>query len=116
MENSATASIEKLIEKADSYARTTLDIYKHNAIYKSTDIFSSLAVKVTMIVILFIFSFMVNMALALWIGEELGKMYFGFLAVAAGYLVLGLLLYIFRRPIIKKPVTDFIIGRTLNEN
>lgn len=116
MENSATTAIEKLIEKADIYARTTLDIFKYNAIYKSTDIFSSLAVKLTITVILLIISFMVNIGLAFWLGEELGKTYYGFFAIAAVYLFLGLLLYIFRKSLIKRPVSNFIIAKTLNEN
>jgi hypothetical protein len=115
MENTTT-TIEKLLEKVDIYARTTLDIYKYNTIYKSTDIFSSLAVRLAMTVIFVMFSFMVTIALALWIGEELGKVYYGFLVIAAAYLLLGLFLYIFRKAIIKRPVSNFIIGKTLKEN
>ena len=115
MENTSS-TIEKLIEKADIYARTTLDIYKYNTIYKSTDIFSSLVVKIALSVVFIIFSFMIPIALALWIGEELGKVYYGFLVIAAAYLLLGLLIFVFRKAMIKNPVSNFIISKTLKEN
>ncbi|MEO8515370.1 MAG: phage holin family protein [Flavobacterium sp.] len=114
MENSAT-TIEKLIEKAERYAKTSLELAKYNTVYKSAEIFSSLAVKLTIILIMVIVSLLVNIGLALWIGEVLGASYYGFFIVAGFYLLLALLFLVFRHQWIKKPVSDFIINNTLKE-
>ena len=114
MENSAK-TIEDLIEKAESYARTSLELTKYKTVNKSAEIFSSLAVKLTIILFMVIVSLLANIGLALWIGEMLGEEYYGFFIVAGFYLLLALLFLIFRNSWIKKPVSDFIINSVLKE-
>ena len=48
MENS-TATIEKLIEKAEVYSKTTLELCKCNAIYEAANVFSSLAIRLVLL-------------------------------------------------------------------
>lgn len=115
MENSAT-TIEKLIEKAEVYSKTTLELCKYNAIYKAADVFSSLAIKIVIAIVVVLFSLMVNIGLALWIGEVLGYSYYGFFVVAAFYLLLALLIYWFRNQWIKNPVSNFIISQSVKKN
>jgi hypothetical protein len=115
MENS-TATIEKLIEKAEIYSKTTLELCKYRAVNKSADIFSNLAVKVAMALVIVMFLLLVNVGLALWVGQELGEVYYGFFVVAFGYLCLGFLLYIFRYELVRNPVSNFIIKKMKNEN
>lgn len=115
MKNSAT-TIEKLIEKAEVYSKTTLELCKYNAIYKAADVFSSLAIKIVIAIVVVLFSLMVNIGLALWIGKVLGSSYYGFFVVAAFYLLLALLIYWFRNQWIKNPVSNFIISQSLKKN
>ena len=114
MENN-TSPIEKLIEKVETYAKTSLELGKYNAIYKSADIFSTLAARLAITIMVVVFSFLINIGLALWIGEMLGNSYYGFFVIALFYLVLALVLYAFRKVWIKTPVSNFIINRTLKE-
>ena len=51
--------------------------------------------------------------LALWIGELVGKLYFGFFIVAAFYVLVALLLH-YLPGLIKSPVNDAIILKMLN--
>ncbi|TGD59145.1 hypothetical protein [Flavobacterium humi] len=115
MESNAS-TIEKLAEKAETYAKTTFELYKYSVVDKSADIFSKLAARLVITLIILMFFLMATIGLALWAGELLGKEYYGFFAIAAGYLVLALLLYVFRKHFIKKPVSNFIIGCTLKED
>jgi hypothetical protein len=115
MKNSAT-TIEKLIEKAEVYSKTTLELCKYNAIYKAADVFSSLAIKIVITIVVVLFSLMINIGLALWIGEALGSSYYGFFVVAAFYLALALIIYGFRNQWIKNPVSNFIISQSLKKN
>ena len=113
MENVTT--IEKLIEKAEDYSKTTFELCKYNAVYKSADIFSSLAVKVIITLVIVLFSLLVNIGLSLWLGELIGHTYYGFFIIALLYLALALLLYIFRYEWIKKPISNFIINRLVKK-
>lgn len=115
MENN-TATIEQLIEKAEVYGKTTLELCKLNTIYKATTLFSSLAIKLVILVVAVFFSLMVNIGLALWIGEYYGKTYYGFFIIAAFYLLLVFVIYLFRNLWIRNPVSNFIISHCLNKN
>ncbi len=115
MENSTT-TIEKLIEKAEIYSKTTLELCKYEAVYKSADIFSNLAVKLAISVVVVLFLLLVNVGLSLCIGQYLGQTYLGFFVIAFVYLCLAFLLYIFREKWVKNPVSNFIINKMKNEN
>lgn len=115
MENSTT-TIEKLIEKAEIYSKTSLELCKYKAVSKSADIFSNVAAKMVIMLVVVLFLLLINVGLALWVGQELGKVYYGFFTIAFGYLCLAILLYIFREEWIKNPVSNFIINKMKNEN
>ena len=112
MENSTT--IEKLIEKAEIYSKTTLELCKYEAVYKSADIFSNLAVKLAVAIVVVLFLLLVNIGLALFLGQYLGETYLGFFVIAFLYLCLAILLYIFREEWVKNPVSNFIINKIKN--
>ncbi|MES2747078.1 MAG: hypothetical protein V4648_01795 [Bacteroidota bacterium] len=110
MENNPT-QIEQLIEKAEVYSRTSLKLLKYNAIFKSADIASNLAVKLAIAVTVVMFSLFISIGLALWIGKELGETFYGFFVVASVYLLIGIVIYLLRDNWIKNPVSNFIISR-----
>ena len=113
MENSTT-TIEKLIEKAEIYSKTTLELCKYEAVYKSADIFSNLAVKLAVAIVVVLFLLLVNIGLALCVGQYLRETYLGFFVIASGYLCLAILLYVFREKWVKNPVSNFIINKMKN--
>lgn len=104
-------AIEKLIEKVERYSKTSIELFKCNAILKSADIFSNMAAKLTIIVVVIMFSFLLNIGLALWIGKLLGESYYGFFVIAFIYFFIGILIYTFRNNWIKNPVSKFIITK-----
>jgi hypothetical protein len=106
-----TTTIEKLIEKVELYSKTSIELFKYNAIFKSADLFSNLAVKLAIIVVVIMFSLLLNIGLALWIGKLLGESYYGFFVIASFYFIIGILIYTFRNNWIKKPVSNFIISK-----
>jgi len=115
MENNTT-SIEKLIEKAEIYSKTSLELCKYEAVYKSADIFSNLAVKLAITCVVIMFMLFVNIGFAICIGNYLNNNYFGFFILGAFYLFLGILLFIFQEEWIKSPVSNFIINKMKNTN
>lgn len=115
MENSTT-TIEKLFEKAENYSKTTLELCKYKAVNKSVSVFSNLAVKMALAIVVGSCLLFVNIGLAFWIGQELESSYCGFFVVAFFYMCLAILLYIFREEWVKTPVSDYIISEMRNEN
>jgi hypothetical protein len=115
MENKST-TIEMLFEKAEDYTRTTIDLVKLNAVDKTADVMSSLLSRLAVSIVFVMFAFLVNIGLSLWIGELLGKAYFGFFAVSSVYLLIAIVLYIFKDQWIKMPVNNFLIVKMLKKN
>lgn len=108
-----TTPVEKLIEKAEIYSKTSLELCKYNAVYKSAEIFSTLITKLVIIIALAVFCMLTNIGLSIWIGNLIGQIYFGFFILAFIYLLIAILLYYFRYDWIKKPVSNFIINKLL---
>jgi len=111
MENSITA-IENLIEKAGSYYKITLELYKYEAVYKLADIFSDLAVKLILTIVVVLFLLFIEIGLALFLGEHFGKVYYGFIVVGIANLCIGLLLFALKDKWIKTPISNAIIRKT----
>ncbi len=114
MDNNAT-TIEMLFEKAENYTRTSAELLKLNAIDKSADVLSSLLSRLAIITVVALFTLLLNIGVALWLGEILGKSYYGFFIVSGFYLIIAAVLSIFSRPWIKIPVSNFIITKMLKK-
>ncbi len=113
MNDNIATTIEDLLDKAGDYSKTSIQLLKLKAIDKSAGIVSSLAAKTTVIIIVAMFILTASIAIALWAGEKLGKMYYGFLCVAGFYAISAILLYIFREQWIRQPVSNSMIKKLL---
>lgn len=107
--------IEMLIDKIEQYSKTTIELYKLKAIDKSTDVFASLASRIIIFIIIALFFIVLTMGVALYLGEVLGKTYYGFFAVAGFYGVVAIILFIIRKPYIEKTFNDYIINQIFKE-
>ena len=109
MGNSA-ATIEKLFERIEQYSKTSFELYKYSAIYETATLFSTLAVKFVMTLIIFIVVLLFTVASSLWIGDMLGNIACGFLITGMFYVVVGIIVYIFRKPWIERQISNSIIN------
>lgn len=115
MENNAT-TIEMLFEKAEDYTRTTIDLVKLNAVDTTADVLSSLLSRLTVSIVFVMFAFLANIGLSLWLGELLGKVYYGFFIVSSVYFVIAIVLYTNKDKWLKMPISNFIIVKMLKKN
>lgn len=115
MENIAT-NLDQLYQKAKQYSTTSLEIVKLKAVDKAADIISSLAVSLVMILIVALFSLFLNIGIAMWIGKTLENYAYGFYIVSSFYLILGIIIYVFRKSLIKVSVDNFMIKKLLKSN
>lgn len=114
MENIAK-NIESLYNKAEQYSRTSLELIKLNAIDKSSDVISSLAVIVSLTLILAVFSLFVNIGIALLLGKAFDSYAIGFFIVSGFYLVVALVVFIFRKSLIKIPIDTIVVTKLMKE-
>ncbi|SDH10317.1 hypothetical protein SAMN04488062_104135 [Flavobacterium omnivorum] len=115
MENNAS-TIEMLFERAEDYTRTTVELAKLNAVDKTADVMSSLLSRLTVSIVFVLFAFLANIGLSLWIGELLGKVYYGFFIVSSVYLIVAIVLYLFKDQWLKMPISNFIIVKMLKKS
>ena len=109
-----TSLMGTLFEKTEHYMKTSVELLKLKALDKSTDVISDLTSRLAVVVFIALFFLILSIGVALWIGEELGKSYYGFLIVAGFYGLTGLLLHVFRNTWIKEPLKNSIIAQAIN--
>lgn len=106
--------IEPLFERAEEYGKTSFELFKLKALDKTVDVVSTSASRGIAILFLSMFIVILNIGVALWLGDILGKSYYGFFCVAGFYGIIGIILYFFMHKWIKKRVGDSIISQILN--
>ncbi len=111
MENQPNNHIESLFEKTGEYIETRIDLLKLKAADKSADVVSSLVSRLVILLIATMFIIILNIGIALLIGEALGKSYYGFFVLAGFYLITGLVFNSFKNKWIKEPVADKLIKK-----
>jgi len=108
-----TNLIETLIEKAADYVKSGFELAKLKTLDKTSDMISTLLSHSVVMVIVSLFMLFLNLGLAFWLGEILGKIYFGFFVVAAFYGISGILIHFFLHDRIKKCVGNNFIKQML---
>ena len=105
--------IESLLEKATDYGKTSFELVKLKALDKTSDVVSSLIPRSAVFVIIMSFMLFFNVGIAFWLGEILGKIYFGFFVVGAFYVVVAIILHFFMHKWLKKIIGNMFIKQML---
>jgi fatty acid desaturase len=113
MQDDNAKLIESLLERITDYGTTTYELVKLKALDKTTDAVSSFIPHSFVFVLIAIFMLFANLGLALWLGEISGKIFYGFLIVAAFYGLIGLIIHFLMHKWIKKLVSNYIIKHSL---
>jgi len=104
---------ESLLDSATDYGKTSLELVKLKAVDKTSDVVSTVIPYSFVFVMVAAFMLFFNLGLAFWIGESLGKLFYGFFIVAAFYLLLVAIVYFFMYKWLKKIISNFIIKQLL---
>ncbi len=105
--------VEDLFEKAEAYVKTSIEIFKLKSADKMAEVTASMVTRLVVILFLSFFFLMVNIGVAIWLGESMGHVYFGFFIVSGLYAIIALCLFLFRNPLIKNPIINSIISQVL---
>lgn len=112
--NNNETPIDILFEKANDYSKTTIELLKLKAIDKTTTVMASFTAKFLLAIVVTLFILVSTIGFSLWIGDLMGKSYYGFLIVAGIYFFVIVLLYTFQNKWIKLPTKNYFISEFLN--
>jgi hypothetical protein len=108
------AFIEPLIERFDAYGKASFALIKLRLVEKTAGVFSTFIARCVVVIVFSMFVVSLNIGVALWLGDLLGKTYYGFFCVAGFYGLIGLILYFFLNNWMKKQLNNSIILQMLN--
>ena len=113
MDHQPTAA-EKLFENTGIYIETSMDLLKLKTVEKSSGIFSSLVYRLIIMLTVLVVLLFLGVGIALFIGDELGRNYYGFFAVAGFYCIAGIVVYLFRKKWILERFSNLFVTEMLN--
>jgi fatty acid desaturase len=105
--------LESLVDRATDYGKTSFELVKLKAVDKTSDVVSSVIPHAIVIVLFASFMLFFNLGLALWFGEILGKLFYGFFLVAAFYVTVGTAVHLFMHKSLKKLIRNYVIQQLL---
>lgn len=108
--------LDGLLNKSKKYIDTNIELYKLIALEKSTVVISSLVYRLIIFTIITISTVLFNIGIAYWLGEMLGHVSYGFFIVTGFYLILALLFYLFKDQLVKRPISEILIGQILKND
>jgi hypothetical protein len=108
-----TNMLESLLEKAEDYGRTSYELVKLRALDKASDTVSSFVPDSLVFILVASFILFFNLGLALWLGDILGKIFYGFFLVAAFYVIIGITVHFFMHKWLKRLAGNYFIKHML---
>ena len=105
--------LESLLERGEEYGKTSLELLKLKVLDKSSGVLSTIASRLAAVIIFFTLFLLGTIGICLWLGEILGKSWYGFFVVAAFYGLISVVVYFFLHKWLKRLAGDFIIKQVL---
>jgi len=105
--------LESLLERANDYGKTSYELVKLKALDKASGALSSFVPHSIVFVLIASFLIFLNLGLALWLGDILGKIFYGFFLVAAFYVITGITVHFFMHNWLKRLAGNYFIKHML---
>lgn len=113
MEDNTNSLVDKLLARVVEYCKTSIELLKLKTVDKASTAVSSLVFHSVVFALIASFMLFLNLGLAFWLGEVLGKIYYGFFVVGAFYGIIGVVLYLFMHKTFRKIICNYIIRQML---
>jgi hypothetical protein len=101
--------LEELFERVEKYIKINIQIYKLRAVEVMAEAASTIMANILIAIIATLFFMLLNVGLAIWIGSLLESSSHGYFILSGFYLLILIILWIFRKNMFKKSVTGGII-------
>jgi len=107
--------LSALFDKAVEYCKTSYELVKLKALEAVTDVIASILTDILFYIIVAVFMIFVSMGVAFWLGEIMGKIFYGFFIVAAFYGVVVIVLHFLMRKTVNKGMGDYVVKKILKK-
>ncbi len=107
--------IDDLFKRVTEFSITYIEIIKLKTLDRFSEIVSAIFPDFIVSIIMLVFLLFINLALAFWLGDVLGRVYLGFLLVAGFYLLSGLIFHFFMRGWVRKTASNYFIRQFFKE-
>jgi len=109
------SSLDQIIAHAEDYLKTRQQLTQHVVTERVVVFTSTLLMAYVLFAFFSMAAFFTSLGLAAWIAREMNDPLMGYWAVGAGYFLLGILLVIFRKSILKNPLMNAMVKNIYNE-
>jgi len=108
--------LNSLLSQAEQYGKTSIELAKLKTVQKLIPVATALTGKLFVLCAFYLFIFLFNIGVAMWLGSLLGKPYLGFILVASFYLLTAIVIHYLSAKLFRKPISRFFIQQILNNN
>lgn len=108
-----TNIFESLLERASDYGKTSYELVKLKVVDKTSDVVSSFIPHSVVFIMIASFILFLNLGIAFWLGDLIGKLFYGFFVVAAFYVIIGIAIHFLMHKWIKRLLSDYFIKHVL---
>jgi hypothetical protein len=105
--------IEPLLERMAQFGQLNIDLFKLKALDKATTLISFIIARFLLWSLVSFFAICISIAVALWLGDILGKNYYGFFIVSGFYAMIAFLVWLSQSSI-KLRLSNWIVSKILN--
>ncbi len=109
------ALLEEFTHQFKSYANTLYELFLLKAVQKISSGATTVLVIAAVIFLTVLLLVFASIGAALWLNQLLGNPFCGFFIVSGFYALLVLLIYAFRKRVIRRSIQDIIVNEMLND-
>lgn len=104
-------ALASLFERAEDYGKTTFELYKLKFMDTASLVVTSFVSRLSVMIVIAIFAVMLSIGAALFLGELLGKTYYGFFIVSGVYLIAAIVMRVALFDWLKAPISESMINQ-----
>lgn len=108
--------IDTLFKRVTEFSMTYIELIKLKTLDRASEIVSAVFPDFIISTLMLVFLLFINLGLAFWLGDVLGRVYLGFLLVAGFYLVLSLFFHFFMRGWVKRIASNYFVKQFFKQN
>ena len=109
------SKIQQIYQHVEQYVATTAELYKLKAFQKVAKVATSVITSVLMAFFGILFLLFVSIGLAVYLGEVMGRMHYGFMIVAGIYLLLAIIIYALSSKVLKDKFNTMIVRKIFKD-
>ncbi|MGV8994844.1 MAG: phage holin family protein [Flavobacterium sp.] len=109
------SKIEKIYDRVEQYVLTTAELYKLKALQKAAEVVTSVISSILLGIFGLFFLLFISIGLAIYLGEILGNMHYGFFILGGVYLLFAVIVYAIKANVLKDTINTYIVRKIFKD-